>query len=238
MKSIRILSVALLCMGMSAFAVAQTQTESIKVSGNCGMCKTKIEKAAKTGGATYALWDKQTKILTVKYNSSSTNKAKIQQEVAAVGYDTPEYKATDEAYNKLDACCHYEREGQTAAATEHHMDMKMEGSCSEKCGDKCKKENGKCTDMAACKEKGCDKMESAAMNCADKCNEKCGDNCKKENGKCTDMAACKEKGCCSQEGEAMKCEMKDGKCAHGAECKEAGKHGKTGAKASCCNKSR
>lgn len=238
---------AILCMSFTVMAVAQTQTESIKVSGNCGMCKKKIETAAKTGGASYALWDKQTKILTVKYDNATTNKAKIEQEVAGVGYDTPDFKATDEAYNKLDACCHYEREAKTTAKAEcnmdmksaHHMDMKMEGNCGDKCGDKCKKENGKCADMAACKEKGCCKSEGAAMNCAEKCNEKCGDNCKKENGKCTDMAACKEKGCCEQQGEAMKCEMKDGKCSHSAECKDA-KHGKTGAagtQASCCNKS-
>lgn len=88
---------------------AQEKSETIKVSGNCGMCKNKIETAAKTAGATYALWNKDSKELKVKYNNKSSDAAKIQQSIAAVGYDTESYKATDETYNKLHSCCKYER---------------------------------------------------------------------------------------------------------------------------------
>ena len=65
------------------------------------MCKAKIEKAAKSTGVKEASWDADKKILTVKYSSASTNAAKIQQAVAAVGYDTRDVKATDEAYDQL-----------------------------------------------------------------------------------------------------------------------------------------
>ena len=46
------------------------------------MCKSSIEKAAKAAGATTAEWNKDSKALTVTYNSTSTNTAKIQQKIA------------------------------------------------------------------------------------------------------------------------------------------------------------
>lgn len=93
----------------ASLGFAQAKTETLKVSGECGSCKKKIEAAAKKAGADYAMWDVDTKELTIKYNSTSTNTAKIQKAIAAVGYDTPDFKATDEAYNKLDGCCQYDR---------------------------------------------------------------------------------------------------------------------------------
>jgi periplasmic mercuric ion binding protein len=92
-----------------SFGFAQAKSETLKVSGECGSCKKKIEAAAKKAGATYAVWNVDSKELTIKYNNTSTNSAKIQKAVADAGYDTPDYKATDEAYNKLDGCCQYER---------------------------------------------------------------------------------------------------------------------------------
>lgn len=92
-----------------SFSFAQTKTEKLKVSGECGSCKKKIESAAKKAGASYAVWNVDSKELTIKYNSTSGNSAKIQKAIADAGYDTPDYKASDEAYNKLDGCCQYER---------------------------------------------------------------------------------------------------------------------------------
>lgn len=130
----------------------QIKTETLKVSGVCGMCKKKIEKAAKEAGATYAVWSTNTKVLTVRYNSVSTNSAKIQTKIAAVGYDTPDAKATDEAYNQLDQCCQYDREasgndavaaGQEKSccnkdgvtATSKNEGQKMNGKAGMNCGD-------------------------------------------------------------------------------------------------------
>jgi copper chaperone CopZ len=103
------LLLSFLLVAVASFGYAQTKTETMKVSGECGSCKKKIESAAKKAGATYALWDVDSKELTIKYNSTSTNSAKIQKAIADVGYDTPDFKASDEAYNKLDGCCQYER---------------------------------------------------------------------------------------------------------------------------------
>src|SRR5258708_37585354 len=110
MKMLKKSLILYILIGLCNFSFAQEKKETFKVSGECGTCKKKIEKAAKSAGASYALWDVTSKVLTVKYNSTATNAAKIQQSIARMGYDTPEYKATEEAYDKLDACCQYDRE--------------------------------------------------------------------------------------------------------------------------------
>jgi periplasmic mercuric ion binding protein len=128
MKTLKIVSLLSLFMALAIVPFAQTKTETIPVSGNCGMCKTKIEKAAKEAGAATANWNKDKKVLTIKYNSSTTNTGKIQQSIADAGYDTRDVKATDDAYNKLHACCQYTREG---AKDDSKMDCCKDGKCSK-----------------------------------------------------------------------------------------------------------
>ncbi|GAA4326741.1 heavy-metal-associated domain-containing protein [Flaviaesturariibacter amylovorans] len=132
---------------VSATASAQTKKETFKVAGECGMCQKKIEATAKKAGATSASWNTDSKVLSVSYNSKSTSAAKIQEAIAAVGYDTPGFKATDESYSKLHSCCKYER-GAAAAA-----------SCcdSEKCKGSACMTDGHCKkDQSCCKDSGCD----------------------------------------------------------------------------------
>jgi len=102
---------------ISVFTIAQNKpavkSETIKVWGNCGMCKSHIEKAAKEAGATTAAWNKDTKILTVKYDLTKTDNQKIQKSVAGAGYDTKDFVGNDEAYKNLDECCQYDRKTAT-----------------------------------------------------------------------------------------------------------------------------
>jgi hypothetical protein len=85
------------------------KSEIIKVWGNCGMCKTTIETAAKDAGATTAVWNKTTKMLKITYLASATSGAKVQEKIASVGYDTKDLTAPDAVYNELPECCQYER---------------------------------------------------------------------------------------------------------------------------------
>ncbi|HKB45016.1 MAG TPA: hypothetical protein VKC90_11525 [Chitinophagaceae bacterium] len=151
MKTLRIFSIISFFLAMANLSIAQkAKTETFKVSGECGMCKKKIETAAKSAGATYASWSPQTKLLKVSY-ASATGVSVIQQRIAEAGYDTPNYKATDDAYNALDACCQYERNTKVQTC----------------CGVTCDMKDGKCTDEAACKEKGCckDSEKCKEMGC-------------------------------------------------------------------------
>jgi copper chaperone CopZ len=92
-------------------AVAQAaEKTAFQVNGECEMCKNRIEKAALgLEGVQLANWNVERKVLRVKYNPAKVTEAGIQKQVASVGHDTEEAKATDEAYNSLPGCCQYER---------------------------------------------------------------------------------------------------------------------------------
>jgi periplasmic mercuric ion binding protein len=116
MKTIKLFTAILIMMAIGAASSAQTttkvtglKTESIKVLGNCGMCKDRIEKAAKEEGAANASWDSKTKILTVSFDASKTSVDALSKKLASVGHDTEKYKADDKAYSALPGCCKYER---------------------------------------------------------------------------------------------------------------------------------
>lgn len=87
-----------------------TKTEEVKVSGNCGMCKKTIEKAGNINDIATVVWNKETKIATVTYDESKTNKEEIAKRIALAGYDSELVKAKDEDYDNLPGCCQYDRE--------------------------------------------------------------------------------------------------------------------------------
>ena len=103
-------------LGLNSFAqmhdhskMAATKTETIKVFGNCDLCKTRIEKAAKLDGVSKAEWNKDTKVLTLVYDPSKMNSSDIQKKIAAAGHDTEKFKADNKAYGSLPKCCQYDR---------------------------------------------------------------------------------------------------------------------------------
>lgn len=110
-KSIKHFTLAFISILAFSFTYAQSAdvADSLVVNGNCGMCKKNIEKSATEAGATYAFWDRKTKMLNIKYDASKTDRRKIEQKIAEKGYDTENVKASEEAYNKLEECCQYER---------------------------------------------------------------------------------------------------------------------------------
>jgi periplasmic mercuric ion binding protein len=92
-------------------AQAQTDTtEIISVSGNCEMCKKKIETFAYSfKGVKKAEWSEETNLLTLVYDKQKTNVLAVQTKIAANGYDTQKVQATDKSFNKLPGCCQYTR---------------------------------------------------------------------------------------------------------------------------------
>lgn len=80
------------------------------VRGNCGSCKSRIEKAAKAAGANSAAWDADTQIVTLDFNPAKTSADDILKKIAEVGHDNEKYTTKDETYKNLPDCCLYDRE--------------------------------------------------------------------------------------------------------------------------------
>lgn len=100
-------------------AFGQTKTETFKVYGNCEMCQTRIETAAKSvSGVLAASWNIETKMAEVKYDESKTNIHSVHAAIAVAGHDTDMHRAPDDVYNALPSCCHYERAPQKSTEME------------------------------------------------------------------------------------------------------------------------
>lgn len=104
---ITILSLLLISIGTIAGEQTDIITEKFQVSGNCSMCKKRIEKAAYIKGVKLAEWDKETKVLTVTYRKSKTSADAILKSIAAAGHDSEKFTANKDDYSKLPECCNY-----------------------------------------------------------------------------------------------------------------------------------
>ncbi len=110
MKKVLVIIVVML-VSITSFAQNKNAKASIEVDGVCLMCKERIEKAAiRTKGVKSAIWNVETHELKLIYDERKTNLDTIRQKIAAVGHDTKELKATDEAYDSVHACCKYRDE--------------------------------------------------------------------------------------------------------------------------------
>lgn len=101
--------VVLLSTTMNA-QIKNTKTVDVKISGNCGMCKKTIEKAGNEADFAKVVWNKETKVATLTFDETKTNKEEILKRVAKAGYDSEFFKAKTEDYDNLHGCCQYDRE--------------------------------------------------------------------------------------------------------------------------------
>lgn len=86
------------------------QHASFSVSGNCDLCKERIEKAAKSvKGVNSAVWDTKTKKMHLEFDTMETSSDAIQKAIAQAGHDTEKEKADDKAYSALPGCCKYRK---------------------------------------------------------------------------------------------------------------------------------
>lgn len=89
---------------------AQTKSFKAKVEGNCGMCKERIEMAAKADkNVKSADWSMSKKVLTVSYDASKTDQKSILKSVAEAGHNNEMFRVSDKVYDDLDSCCQYDR---------------------------------------------------------------------------------------------------------------------------------
>ena len=98
--------------------IKNAKTETVKISGNCGMCKTTIEKAGNKKKVSKVDWSEDSKTAVLTFNSKTTNQDEILKRIALAGYDNDKYLAPDDAYAKLPECCKYERNKKTITKTD------------------------------------------------------------------------------------------------------------------------
>jgi len=109
-KKIMIAAVVLLStIGLNA-QIKNEKTAEVKILGNCGMCKKNIEKAGNVSKVAAVEWNIDSKMAKITYDSTKTNQDEILKRIANAGYDSEQYKATEEQYKKLHGCCQYDRE--------------------------------------------------------------------------------------------------------------------------------
>lgn len=89
--------------------IKNPKTETVKIYGNCGMCKKTIEKAGNKKDEAMVNWNKDTKIATITYDSTKTNQDEIVKRISMAGYESDKFTAPDAAYKNLPGCCQYER---------------------------------------------------------------------------------------------------------------------------------
>ena len=91
---------------------------SIGVKGNCGMCKSTIEKAVKgLGFVKNAEWGIKTKILNVEFiDSVNFDLEALNSAINESGYETMNTTADQSAYESLPMCCKYDRNMQVYSA--------------------------------------------------------------------------------------------------------------------------
>ena len=107
----KLLAIAILFIGFTSFAQNKNARASLEVDGVCLMCKERIEKASiKTKGVKSAVWNVHTHELKLIFDERKTNLQAIQENILAVGHDTEELVATDEAYASVHPCCKYRDE--------------------------------------------------------------------------------------------------------------------------------
>ena len=81
-----------------------------EVNGNCEQCQKRIQKAAfSVAGVKSAIWNIESRQLSVNINEEKCSLMDVKNAVAKVGHDTDEVKATNAVYDKLHTCCQYER---------------------------------------------------------------------------------------------------------------------------------
>ncbi|ASK29316.1 mercury transporter [Chryseobacterium sp. T16E-39] len=102
-------------------------TETVKIFGNCDICKSTIEKAGNLKKVATVNWNKDTKIATLTYDSQKTSQDEVLKRIALAGYDSEKFLAPDNAYAALPECCRYKRELKPTAK-KMEMDMKADHS--------------------------------------------------------------------------------------------------------------
>ena len=90
---------------ISTILFAKNITTQFEVTGNCEMCKEKIEETLDVRGISYANWNTETKMLTVRFNDKKVSLYDIHKMISNVGYSTEKIPADSKSQAQLKKGC-------------------------------------------------------------------------------------------------------------------------------------
>jgi copper chaperone CopZ len=108
-KSFMLAVITMTSMSSCDAQINNALTSEVKVYGNCGMCKKRIEKAASVSGEAKAEWDADTGMALITIDSTKTTVDDVLKRIAAAGHDSDAFRSDDEVYSNLHGCCQYDR---------------------------------------------------------------------------------------------------------------------------------
>lgn len=109
LSKILMVIIVLLSYTISFAQIKNAKTETVKIYGNCEMCKANIENAGNLKNISSVEWNEDTKMATLNYDAQKTNQEEILKRIALAGYDSEKFLAPDDVYSKLPGCCQYKR---------------------------------------------------------------------------------------------------------------------------------
>lgn len=113
LKQMKVLKniIAICLLSSSLYSHAQNTamtTQTVKISGNCGMCKKTIEKAGNSADSKVD-WNEDNQTAKVSFNAEKTSLDAVLKNIALAGYDNEKYLAPTTTYAELHGCCQYDR---------------------------------------------------------------------------------------------------------------------------------
>ncbi|WP_343560606.1 DUF3347 domain-containing protein [Sphingobacterium sp.] len=108
-------------------------TQTVKISGNCGMCKKTIEKAGNSADSKVD-WNEDNQTAKVSFNAEKTSLDAVLKNIALAGYDNEKYLAPATTYAELHGCCQYDRTLSAPPANHENKEESAENSSVAKAG--------------------------------------------------------------------------------------------------------
>lgn len=92
-----------------AAGIKNAKTISVKVLGNCEMCKTRIDASVTKKGVSIGNWNADSKMMSLTFDGKKTTADDLLKLIAYAGHDNEKFMSPDDAYSNLPGCCQYER---------------------------------------------------------------------------------------------------------------------------------
>ncbi len=105
LRTIGLIALLIFLLFIAAKVLADVKAERIKMKVS-GTCIEQVEEVAATiDGVIQSNWDEETGELEIVYEQDKTNLRFIEQTISEAGFDTPNYKASEEDAKKVSNEC-------------------------------------------------------------------------------------------------------------------------------------